>query len=131
MSHYHAVVWIDHLKATTWQFTSTEQTAAVIHAPDQHGRVHSRKSAHGGHKSPADPHFFDEVAHALEGAHEILVMGPAQTKQEFAGYLRDKHPQLGSAVVAVENADHPTDAEVLAYARKHFKAIDRMFAPGA
>jgi hypothetical protein len=26
---------------------------------------------------------------------------------------------------------HPTDPEVLAYARRHFTAIDRMFAPGA
>ena len=63
------------------------------------------------------------------GAHEILLIGPAQTKQEFAGYLRTKHPPLGKAIVAVENADHPTDAEVLAYARRHFKAIDRMFTP--
>jgi stalled ribosome rescue protein Dom34 len=54
MSHYHAVVW------------------------------NSRKSAHGGHKSAADRHFFDDVVHSLEGAHEILVIGPAQTKQEFA-----------------------------------------------
>jgi stalled ribosome rescue protein Dom34 len=130
MSHYHAVVWIDHQKATAWHFTSDEQASTVIHAHDQHQRVHSRKSAHGGHKSPADPKFFDEVAHALEGAHEILVLGPAQTKQEFAGYLRDKHPQLGRAIVGVENSDHPTDPEVLAYARRHFKAIDRMFAPG-
>jgi hypothetical protein len=70
MSHYHAVVWIDHQKATAWHFTSTEQAGSVIHAHDQHQRVHSRKSAHGGHKSPADRHFFDDVAHALEGAHE-------------------------------------------------------------
>jgi stalled ribosome rescue protein Dom34 len=131
MSHYHAVAWIDHQKATTWQFTSTEQTNAVIHAHDQHQHVHSCKSAHGGHRSATDPHFFDEVAHALEGAHEILVIGPAQTKQEFASYLRAKHPQLGRAIVAVENADHPTDAEVLAYARRHFTAIDRMFSPSA
>ena len=131
MSHYHAVVWIDHQRATAWQFTSTEQANTVIHAHDQHQHVHSRKSTHGGHKSPADHHFFDEVAHAIEGVHEILVIGPAQTKQEFAGYLRDKHPQLGRAIVAVENADHPTDAEVLAYARRHFAAIDRMFAPSA
>jgi hypothetical protein len=55
--------------------------------------VHSRKSSHGGHKSPIDHQFFDEVAHAL--------------------------------------ADHPTDAEVLAYARRHFTAIDRMFPPSA
>lgn len=131
MSHFHAVAWIDHQKATTWQFSPTEQSSAVIHAHDQHQRVHSRKSAHGGHKSPADPHFFDEVARALEGAHEVLIIGPAQTKQEFASYLRDKHSQLGKAIVAVENADHPTDPEVLAYARKHFKAIDRMFPPDA
>ncbi len=131
MSHYHAVVWIDHQKATVWQFTSTEQTTKVVHAHDAHQRVHSRKSTHGGHKSPADHHFFEDVVHALDGAHEILMMGPAQTKQEFAGYLRDKHPTLGRAIVAVENADHPSDAEVLAYARRHFKAIDRMFAPGA
>jgi len=53
MSHFHAVVWIDHQKATAWQFTSTEQANTVIHAHDQHQRVHSRKSTHGGHKSPA------------------------------------------------------------------------------
>jgi hypothetical protein len=75
MSHYHAVVWIDHQRATVWQFASTEQSNTVIRAHDQHQRVHSRKSTHGGHKSPADHHFFDEVAHALEGVHEILVIG--------------------------------------------------------
>ena len=84
MSHYHAVVWIDHQRATVWQFTSTEQSNTVIHAHDQHQRVHSRKSTHGGHKSPADHHFFDEVAHALEGAHEILVIvGALQDERRF------------------------------------------------
>src|ERR1700722_12518536 len=62
MSHYHAVVWIDHSHATAWHFTSTEQTSAVIRASDQHQRVHSRKSAHGGHKTPGDPRFFEDVA---------------------------------------------------------------------
>jgi stalled ribosome rescue protein Dom34 len=126
MSHYHAVVWMDHQKATVWHFTPTEQDHTVVHAADQHQRVHSRKSAHGGHKSPADHRFFEEVAQAITGAHEILVIGPAQTKQEFVVYLRDKHPLLGKAIVAVENADHPTDAQVLDYARRHFTALDRM-----
>src|SRR5271169_4759536 len=126
MSHYHAVVWIDHQNATAWHFSPTQQDEVAVHAKDQHQRIHSRKTAHGGHKSPADPHFFDDVAKALSGAHEILVIGPAQTKQEFAGYLRDKHPQLAKAIVAVENADHPTDAQVLSYARRHFPALDRM-----
>jgi stalled ribosome rescue protein Dom34 len=128
MSHFHAVVWIDHQQATVWQFSPNEQQSTVVHAHDPHQRVHSRKSTHGGHKSPADRHFFDDTAAALAGAHEVLIIGPAQTKQEFAGYLRDKQPALARAVVAVENADHPTDAEVLAYARRHFTAIDRMFS---
>ena len=127
MSHYHAVVWIDHQKATVWQFTPTEQEGTVVHAHGQH-RVHSRKSTHGGHKSAPDHQFFDEVARALAGTHEILIIGPAQTKQEFAGYLREKHAPLGRGIVGVENADHPTDPEVLAYARRHFAAIDRMFS---
>jgi hypothetical protein len=55
-----------------------------------------------------------------------LLIGPAQKKHEFAVYLRDKHPQLAKSIVAVENADHPTDAQVLSYARKHFPALDRM-----
>jgi stalled ribosome rescue protein Dom34 len=126
MSHYHAIVWIDHQKATAWHFTPSEQEETVVHAKDQHERVHSRKSTHGGHKSAADHHFFDDVAKALNGAHEILVIGPAQTKQEFVSYLRDKFPQLGKSIVAVENADHPTDAQVLAFARKHFLTLDRM-----
>ncbi len=95
MSHYHAVVWIDHQKATVWQFTPTEQEGTVVHAHGQQ-RVHSRKSTHGGHKSAADHKFFDEVAHALAGAHEILIIGPAQTKQEFAGYLREKACSAGA-----------------------------------
>lgn len=131
MSHYHAVVWLDHQKATAWHFTETAQESTVVHARDPHQRVHSRKSTHGGHKSPADHQFFEEIAQALAGAHEILVLGPAQTKQEFVAFLRHKHPILGKCIVAVESADHPSDAQVLAYARKHFKAIDRMTSPNS
>jgi stalled ribosome rescue protein Dom34 len=128
MSHYHAVVWIDHQKGTVWQFTPTEQENTVVHAHGGH-RVHSRKSTHGA--SAAEHKFFDDVAHALEGAHEILIIGPAQTKQEFAAYLRQRHAALGGAIVAVESADHPSDPEVLDYARRHFAAIDRIFNPDA
>jgi hypothetical protein len=131
MSHFHSVVWIDHQRATAWQFTSAEGQRTAVRAHDQHQKVHSRKSTHGGHRHPADPKFFEEVANALSGTHEILIIGPAQTKQEFAAFLREKHASLGKGIVAIENADHPSDAEVLSFARRHFKALDRMFTPGA
>jgi stalled ribosome rescue protein Dom34 len=129
MSYFHSVVWLDHQKATVWQFTSTEEERTVVHSHDQHPKVHSRKSTHGGHKHPADAKFFEEVAAALSGTHEILIIGPAAAKQEFANFLKEKHAPLGKGIVAVETADHPSDAEVLSYARRHFKALDRMYKP--
>jgi hypothetical protein len=125
MPHYHAVVWIDHQKATTWHFSPTAQEEKVVRANDPQP-VHSRKSSHGGHKTPPDHNFFDEVARELNGVHEVLVIGPAQAKHEFVTYLNEKYPQVGKAVIAVESADHPTDAQILDYARKHFTELDRM-----
>jgi stalled ribosome rescue protein Dom34 len=130
MSYYHSVVWIDHQKATVWQFTSTQQEQTHVHSHDQHQKLHGRKSTHGGHQHPADAKFFEEVAAALAGTREILIIGPADAKQGFANFLKAKHAPLGKGIVAVETADHPSDAEVLSYARRHFKALDRMYNPG-
>jgi stalled ribosome rescue protein Dom34 len=126
MAHYHSIVWIDHHKAVVWNFTDDTQTKSVVKAHDQHEHTHLRKSPHGGHKTPEDMQFLDDVAKTLAGVTEILVIGPAQGKDEFVAFLHKKHPQIGSAVVGVESSDHPTDPELLAYARKHFKVLDRM-----
>lgn len=107
----------------------TDWGDSVVHSHDQHPKAHSRKSTHGGHKHPADAKFFEEVAAALSGTHEILIIGPAAAKQEVANFLKEKHAALGKGIVAVETADHPSDAEVLSYARRHFKALDRMYKP--
>ena len=126
MAHYHSIVWIDHHKAVVWNFTDDAQTKSVVKAHDQHEHSHIRKSPHGGHKTPDDIEFFDDVAKTLAGVREILVIGPARAKDEFVAFVRRKHPQIGSLIVAVESADHPTDLELLAYARKHFNLLDRM-----
>jgi stalled ribosome rescue protein Dom34 len=126
MTHDHSIIWIDHHKAVVWNFADDEQSKLVVKAHDQHEHTHLRKSPHGGHKPPLDHEFFADVVKTLAGVREILVIGPAQAKDEFAGFVRSKHPDIGRHIVAVESADHPTDAELLAYARKHFKVIDRM-----
>jgi stalled ribosome rescue protein Dom34 len=126
MSQLHSIVWVDHHKAVVWNFTDDEQSKSVVKAGDQDGHTHLRKSPHGGHKPPIDHEFFESVLKTLAGVHEILVIGPAQTKDELAAFARSKHPEIAKYIVAVESSDHPTDAELLAYARKHFKVIDRM-----
>ena len=50
-----------------------------------------------------------------------MIIGPASAKTELARFLREQHPKVSERVVAVETADHPSDGEIVAYARKHFK----------
>src|SRR5665213_4269964 len=105
MAHYHSIVWIDQHKAVVWNFTDDAQTKSVMKAHDQHKHTHIRKSPHGGHKTPDDIEFFDDVAKVLVGVREILVIGPAQAKDEFVAFVHRKHPQIASMIVAVESAD--------------------------
>jgi stalled ribosome rescue protein Dom34 len=125
MATYHSIVWIDHHKAVVWNFTDGAQTKSVVKTPDQHEHTHIRKSPHGGHKIPDALEFFEGIAKTLAGAREILVIGPAQTKDDFLAFVRKKHPQIRAEIVAVESADHPTDPELLAYAKKYFNVFDR------
>lgn len=72
------------------------------------------------------------VSDAVSDAGEILIIGPAQAKTELATYLREK-TQLGSRIVGVEAADHPTDGQIIAYAKHHFKIspLRRNASPGS
>jgi len=126
MTKFHAIIWIDHHKAVVWKFTDDEQTKSIVKSRDQHEHTHIRKSPHGGHRSAGDHEFFEDVLKTLIGVGDILVIGPAQTKDEWIAFAGSHRPPIGTLIVGIERADHPTDAELLAYARKHFKVIDRM-----
>jgi stalled ribosome rescue protein Dom34 len=125
MAKNHSIVWIDHHKSVVWNFTDDEESKSVVKSHDQHEHTHLRSSPHGGHKAQGDHEFFEDVSKTLVQANEVLVIGPAATKDEFATFIRAKHPAIAACLVGVESADHPSDAELLAYARKHFKIIDR------
>ena len=125
MANDHSIVWIDHDRAVVWNFDYDAQTRSVVKAHDQDKHTHIRKSPHGGHRTPDNVEFFDAVVKVLSGVREILVIGPAQTKDEFVAVVGKKHPQIGALIVAVQSADHPTDPELLAYARKYFSVLDR------
>jgi DNA-binding MurR/RpiR family transcriptional regulator len=81
---------------------------------------HKANSIGSGHAAP-DKEFLTQVTSALADAGEILIIGPAGAKTELAKYLREQHPAIGKRIVAVEAADHPTDGEIVAYAKHHFK----------
>jgi hypothetical protein len=67
-----------------------------------------------------------EQGELMSGAGTILITGPAGAKQELLTYLTEQQPGMAARVAGVEPLDHPTDGELVAFARKFFKAADRM-----
>jgi stalled ribosome rescue protein Dom34 len=70
--------------------------------------------------------FFDEVAKAVGDSPEILVTGPGTAKVSFMTDLEKRHAQVAKQVVGVESLDHPSDAELLAFAKRYFKRVDAL-----
>jgi stalled ribosome rescue protein Dom34 len=122
--HFHAVVWIDHKQARIFRFNVEEADRTVVR--DHVVRdLHSRQKR-TGHRTGENKPFFEDVARAIADAGAILIVGPADEKDLFAKFLAEKHPAIKAHVEGVEKADHPTDGELLDYARRFVKAADRL-----
>ncbi len=130
----HAVVWIDHKEARV--FNVRPETAGHVQPEPidetkilspQH-LIHRHPKGRGETKEHPDDatRFFHEVARSLDGTDAVLIVGPSSAKAEFLGYVQDHDRTLRAKVVGIETVDHPTDREIVAYARRYFKGSDRM-----
>lgn len=124
--HYHAVVWIDHREARIFRFTPTDVAHLVLHPDHPTRHIHHKANAIGSGQAAEDHAFLQAVTQSIADAGEILIAGPANAKTELVKHIRRNAPNLMHAVVGVETVDHPSDAQLIAYARKYFKAADRM-----
>jgi stalled ribosome rescue protein Dom34 len=121
METYHAAMWLDHHEARIFHMTLDGSDESTVRAPQQHLHRHP-KGATAEHNHPDDlHHFFRDVAKALQGAREILIVGPSTAKAQFLAYVHEHDPALEGRVVKVESVDHPTDAQLVAHARHYFK----------
>lgn len=131
-THFHAVVWIDHSQAKVFHvgLSGADEATLHPHLPTRH--IHHKAGSMGsGHAAP-EKAFYAEVTRALADAGEILIMGPAGAKSELANHIRAHAPDVAKRIVAVEPADHPSDSEIVAYAKRHFKMPPpRVQAPGS
>lgn len=126
MSHYHALVWIDHSEAHVMHVTPDDVERSLIHPEHPHHKLHSRVGTLGSGRAVEDQDYYHHVVEALNGAKEILIVGPAQAKLQLIKHLHAHDPALMARVVGVETVDHPTDGQLLAYGRKYFHFRDRM-----
>lgn len=123
----HAAVWIDHNEAKVFHIPDLERVEvdmATFH-PRHHVKRHPTTTAEHAHPAEA-AHFYSEVAHALADAEEVLVVGPGSAKLELIKHVHKHEHSLEPKIVGVETVDHPTDGQLLAYARRYFHAQDRM-----
>ena len=126
MTHYHAAVWIDHAEARVFSLTRDAAKEWTIHPHDRHVHLHHKAGKGDSGRAPTDKHYFQGVAEAIRDAAEILIVGPGSARHELATYLREHAPDTAKKIVGVEPLDHPTDGELVKFARKFFKAVDRM-----
>ncbi len=118
----HVAVWIDHHQAKVFHVTPGAFTEEHLAAPHASMHQHGREKAH-----PSDlKHFLDEVATALKGSEEILLLGPGPAKLQALKHLQAHHKAVGDCVVGVETVDHPTDRQIVAHARAYFERVDAL-----
>lgn len=127
-NNHHAIVWIDHQQAKIFQFDADDVDSSTVHSSHPHEHIHHKaNSGDSGHVA-VDKAFLKRVGEAVSHAGTILITGPAGTKKELAAYLRNDQPGVAAKIVGIEPLDHPSDGELLAFARRFFAPDDRMQA---
>jgi len=125
-NYYHALVWIDHRLAKVFGIDADTEQTLVIHSSHAHEHLHHKANSIDSGHVPVDRDFLERVAAAVAHAGAILISGPSSAKTELHRYLESRHPQVATKVSGVETLDHPSDGQLIAHARRFFKADDRM-----
>jgi stalled ribosome rescue protein Dom34 len=125
-SHYHAIVWIDHHEARIFHFNVSDVDRLVIHPEDPTRHLHHKANSIGSGHAAEDQNFLERVAEAIADAGAVLITGPANAKLELVKHIERHEPALNRKIAGVETVDHPTDGELIAKARKYFKADHQM-----
>jgi stalled ribosome rescue protein Dom34 len=119
-------VWLDHKEARVFAVHVDKVDEELIAAPHHLHHKHPR-GPEGVKDHPEDTkRFFRELASSLEGAEQVLIVGPSTAKLEFLRYIEKHDHALGPKVVGMETVDHPTDGQLAAYAKSYFKRVERM-----
>ena len=87
---------------------------------------------HGGHGVRASGNqrrdakrFFRSVERSIDGANEILVLGPSTAKLEFVRYLRKHAHGLERKVIGIETMAQATDGQLNTVTQEYFPSKSR------
>ena len=109
-----------------FHFSPTDVETLVLHPDNPTRHIHHKANTIGSGHATTSPDYLRAVAEAVSDAGSVLITGPANAKTELVEYIRLHDPRLAKVIAGVETVDHPTDAQLVAYARKYLKAADRL-----
>ena len=124
--HYHAVIWIDHREARVFHFNPTDVEQLVLHPDHPTKHIHHKANSIGSGHATADHEFLHAVVQSIADAGAVLITGPGHAKSDLVKHIDQHDPKLMKIVAGVETVDHPSDGELVAFARHYLKAADRM-----
>jgi stalled ribosome rescue protein Dom34 len=114
-------MWIDHKEARIFHIQPDKVDEATVLVAQHHVHQKHPKDPAAGKQHPEEmKRFFHDVGRALEGDEEILVVGPSTAKFEFLRFVHKHEHALEPRIVGLETVDHPSDRQLVAYARKYF-----------
>jgi stalled ribosome rescue protein Dom34 len=126
MTHFHAVIWIDHHEARVFHFSRTDLDSLVLHPHNPTRHIHHKSNSNGSGHAVEDQDFLHRVVESVAGAGAILITGPTNAKTELVKHIHDHDPRLIDIIAGVETVDHPSDGALVAHAKTYFKASDKM-----
>ncbi|WP_289294454.1 translational machinery protein [uncultured Reyranella sp.] len=120
---------MDSKEAHIFRFNAVDAEGEVLKAHNPFRKVHHKAGAIGSGHAAIERDFLDRIVDAVRGTTSWLLVGPGQAKQALVRHLEEHLPHDLKRLAGIEAMDHPTDGELLAHARRAFKAIDRMGGP--
>jgi hypothetical protein len=98
----------------------------VLHPDHPTRHIHHKANSIGSGHAAEDHDYLQAVAEAVADAGAVLITGPASAKTALIKHIHQHDPRLMNVIVGVETVDHPSDAQLVAYARQYFKTSDLM-----
>ena len=126
MSYTHAVIWIDHREAHIIHFDTNDSTLAKIEAPSKGSHLHHHRGTLGSGKTATPQAYLHAVIDGIADAKEVLLVGPGSAKLELLKHAQQHDRAAFEKILGIETVDHPSDPQLLAYAKKCFLKIDNL-----
>lgn len=119
-----SVLWLDHKTAKLFSLDGT--TAWTLSATPEGEEEHrpNKATASGRRGDHSAEHYYRTLLERLPAAGPLLICGPSTAKLELSRYLEKHAPALHRRVVAVEPMDHPTEHQLVAWAKRKFAALE-------